>query len=122
MQSIVESTFALRVEETADGYVVRASGTLDSAVLPRLPPFLDHLHNAVIENRFRTVTFDCESLYFMNSSSVKQLVLWIVRLRSLPPHQLYHVNFRANARLAWQARTLGAICRAAPEMATVDMS
>lgn len=119
LRTVEGTAFRLQPDSTPAGYVLHVSGTLDSACLPIVSQFLEDLHGAVIGSRGHDMTVDCRDLYFMNSSTVKCFVLWLVRVRNLSAEQRYRVVFRTNQRLAWQARTLGAICRAAPEIVSV---
>jgi hypothetical protein len=106
--------------ETKLGLIqVALSGTCDRESLPHLAPFLRGLHDEALRLSVRRVVVDCESLYFMNSSAIKCLVTWIGRLKAIPAEHRYSVQFRINKRLAWQQRTLAAVTRFAPDIASL---
>jgi hypothetical protein len=109
-----------RIEpQVAAGIAVRLSGNCDSQATSLLDGFLTTLHEQALASGVKTITLDCQDLYFMNSASLKSFVTWLTKIKVLPTPQRYQVSIRTNRNLAWQARSFGAIQRSAPEVLTV---
>jgi hypothetical protein len=110
------------VAETGPGTItVRLSGSCDSHTTASLDRFLSDLHLESLRTRAKTVTLDCENLYFMNSAAVKCFVILLTKIKALPPANRYHILVRTNRHLTWQQRSFGAISRSAPDILTVDV-
>jgi hypothetical protein len=99
---------------------VTLQGSSDSEGLPVLEKFLEHLHLEMVRTGGTLVRIDCGRLYFMNSSSVKCLVTWLMKIRALAKASRYEVHFLTNDRLGWQRRSFGTIHRSAPDIVTVS--
>ena len=98
---------------------VKISGSCDSETVPLLDSFLGSLHLEVMRMGAQSVVVDCETLYFMNSASVKCFVMWLTKVRGMPLPK-YQVRARTNRNLTWQGRTFGAIMRSAPDVLEID--
>ncbi len=109
------------VPETAAGIITIAlSGSCDTESLPLLDPFFAAIHAEARRIGARKVVLDCESLYFMNSSSVKCFVTWIARVKAMAPDERYALQFNTNKRLSWQKRSLSALERFAPGIVGIE--
>jgi hypothetical protein len=122
INGVAQDGFSIVPEIASDRVTLTLTlkGSCDSHVLPVLEQFLANVHVEVVRGGAKVVVLDCESLYFMNSSSVKSFVTWLMKVSGTPPHERYQVRVRTNRRLAWQARTFGAIYRSAPGVLTLD--
>ena len=124
LSSVVESviTKGLKVvPETAAGVITIAlSGSCDTESLPLLDPFFAAVHTEALRIGARKVILDCESLYFMNSSSVKCFVTWLARVKAMNPTERYSVQFNTNKHLSWQKRSLAALQRFAPAVVGIE--
>ena len=98
---------------------VKLSGNCDSQATSLLDTFLMRLHEEALATGVKTITLDCQDLYFMNSASLKSFVTWLTKVKGVPAQQRYQVNIQTNRNLAWQARSFGAIQRSAPDVLTV---
>jgi hypothetical protein len=112
--------FTITPEGNGDIISVNLSGSCDSKSLPVLARFLDDLHGEAVRAGVKSVVLGCENLYFMNSASVKCFVVWLTKVRALPPLQAYRVRARTNSSLAWQGRTFGSIQRSAPDVLSIS--
>lgn len=110
----------LWAEAEEGSLTVSLSGTCDAQTLPTLDSYLTKLHVETTRARPTRVVFDCESLYFMNSSSIKCFVTWLSKIRKLAPDYSCRVHFKTNKRLGWQQRSFAAILRYAPELVSLD--
>jgi hypothetical protein len=120
LEAVQKEGLSLVPEVGSGAITVKMSGSCDSQTLLVLDRFLASLHLEMMRLGAKSVTLDCESLYFMNSSALKCFVTWLTKIKALPPLDRYHVSVRINRFLAWQKRSFGAICRSAPEVVSVD--
>ncbi len=97
---------------------VRFTGTGDMEAAGELSQFLSLLHEAVMQSQAKNVVFDITELYFMNSSCLKELVVWINKLNT--QGRPYTVSFRTNPRLKWQSRSLSTLQRLAPAVVHLE--
>jgi hypothetical protein len=111
--------FRIEPQASAGAIAVKLSGNCDSQATSLLDGFLTTLHEQTVTTSVKTVTLDCQDLYFMNSASLKSFVTWLTKIKILPTPQRYQVTIRTNRNLAWQSRSFGAIQRSAPEALTV---
>jgi anti-anti-sigma factor len=85
------------------------SGTADARVHNELREQLTK-HAAIAEEAgVERVKVDFRQLEFMNSSSFKQFVTWIVAVRKMAPQAQYKIEFTASPDFHWQSRSLGAL-------------
>lgn len=110
----------LWAEATEENLTVNLSGNCDMETVPFLDPYFAALHAEVTRTGAQTVVIDCQSLFFMNSSSVKCFVTWLAKIRQLAPSNRYGVHFKTNRQFAWQQRSLEAVRRFAPDLVTLD--
>jgi len=100
------TTESLAAEGTADGELVqvRLRGSAELGSKDTLDEFLADVFEA--SHGRREVIVDLTKLEYMNSSSLKSLLSWIVRVRDLPPPQRHRIRFLSNPELHWQQRSL----------------
>ncbi len=103
----------------ADGALpgARFSGTGDMEAADELCRFLSLLHEQALKAETKTIFFQVDELYFMNSSCLKELIVWIGRINTAG--RPYTVSFVTNPRLQWQERSLGTLQRLAPAVVTI---
>jgi hypothetical protein len=96
------------------------SGNADLSSRMVLDQFLTSLHEQTRQRDLRKVVVDVTKLAFLNSSCLKSLVSWIIKIKALPPDQRYQVTFLSCQELNWQKRSLFAILSLAPELVTIE--
>jgi hypothetical protein len=96
------------------------SGNCDMETTPLLAPFLDYVHAQAVRDGVRRVVFDCDALYFMNSTSLKSFILFVNKVKKLEPGDRYAVRFKINPQLGWQRRSLEAVRRFAVDIVSLD--
>lgn len=116
LQSVQHEGLSIGVEISGNEMTVKLAGTCDSQTKPLLDRFLEDLSVEAPRASVRHVMLDCESLYFINSASIKSFVSWLTKVKALPPTARYRVTARTNKFLNWQQRTFGAISRSAPDI------
>jgi len=117
----VRSTGLSLVPIAADETIlITVSGNCDMETTPLFDQFLESLHKEACRVRPQRVAFDCESLYFMNSTSLKLLVTFLAKVKQLDPNDRYSVHFKANPQLTWQHRSFGAVRRFASDLVRIE--
>ena len=89
--------------------VLEMRGEADLAASNPLRELLEQVHAFALESARDEIVIDLTELEFMNSSSFKAFVTWIVDLVELPEAQRYKLRFRSNPMLQWQRRSMKAI-------------
>lgn len=111
---------SIQVRDSEGGAIVNLGGVLDMedpGVL--LDPIWDKLHQIALEKKFETITLDVTQLSFLNSSGIKSLARWVLRLSQCPADQRYKVVIQQNPNITWQKTSLVTLTYAAPGVVTV---
>jgi hypothetical protein len=95
-------------------------GNCDMESIHLLDSFLSAAHAHAVRAGKRWVEFDCDGLYFMNSSSLKSFVMYLNKVKRTPPEDRYAVHFKTNPKLGWQRRNLEALRRFAIDLVSID--
>jgi hypothetical protein len=120
LTEIEQDALRIRPQAATDSIQVTFAGSCDPQTMPLLDRFLSDLHVEMMRLGAIRVEVDCESLYFMNSASVKCFVTWLAKVQALPRAARYRVVVRTNGHLAWQQRSFRAIARSAPDVVSLD--
>ena len=95
------------VEMRTEEDTVFISGTID---VPKpgefMLPFLEEVHNNIISKKIKKVEADLQKLEFLNSSGIKELVSWLLKLEELSNEQIYTIVFIYNPSISWQEMSL----------------
>lgn len=85
-----------------------------------LNPFFDSVHNAIVENDVKHVEADFTELAFLNSSGIKTLIKWIMKIPQLPPDKKYNLKIIYSGKITWQGTSLKTLIYLAPGFATAE--
>ncbi|MCX8059148.1 MAG: hypothetical protein N3A58_07020 [Spirochaetes bacterium] len=67
------------------------------------------INSLILERNLKEIIFDLTNLEFMNSSGIKVLVEWILRLEELPDDQRFKILFIYNPKILWQESTINTL-------------
>ena len=84
-----------------------------------LRPYLERFHQHIVSHAIKKVTADFTSLEFMNSSGIKEMVNWIMRLNTTKEEKKYNIEIRYNSDITWQGNSLPILQRLQPNHITV---
>jgi anti-anti-sigma factor len=114
------TTESLTAEGAAEGDLVkvRLRGSAELGSKPTLDGFLADVFAA--SPGHREVVVDMTELEYMNSSSLKSLLSWIVRVRDLPEPREYKIRLLSNPELHWQQRSLHSLVSMCGEVIEVE--
>lgn len=82
---------------------------------PIITPFFDKIHNNVIKNGIKEVFLDFKELNFLNSSGIKTITKWIMKIPLLPQDKKYKLNLIYTDEITWQRTSLMILTYLAPE-------
>ena len=104
---IAQDKIKINVEDTATGIAVRFVGDIDmedpSIVLD---PLFEKIHSSVVAQKIPDVQADFQNLNFLNSSGIKAVAKWIMKLAMLPADKKYAIKIIHNKAITWQVTSL----------------
>ncbi len=74
-----------------------------------LDPLLADLHTRLLAQHAVALRVDFTGLAFLNSSGIKALIKWVMRVSDLAPDARYSVQFTYTSDITWQYASLKAI-------------
>lgn len=107
IDSITQGNASISVTDTADGVSVAISGEIDMqdpSVL--LDPVFAGVHDGSVSKGLKVVEFDVRKLTFLNSSGIKAIAKWIMKLAGVPADKRYQIKILQNKEITWQATSL----------------
>jgi hypothetical protein len=124
MQSELEplnlQTFSIRHEVADDRVIVTLKGNADSDVAAPFAHYLDRLHQFAVKAKSREVLLDFRELYFLTSSCIKCLVVFIKRDMAMDARAQYRIRLATTPALRWQERSFEVLCQLAPMLVTIS--
>lgn len=98
-------------------HTVTISGVIDELNPGEyLKPFFEEVHNSVIKENeifndkaIKNLVVDIKMLDFINSSGIRELVKWILKITKLSEDQQYKLQFKINKNLNWQVKLIGTL-------------
>jgi hypothetical protein len=67
-----------------------------------LDPFFDKVHSEMTKNQIKNINVNAKELNFINSSSIKCIVKWIVTIQKIDKNNRYTITFLTNKNALWQ--------------------
>jgi len=107
IEPITQGKASIEVKDTAAGIAVVISGDIDMqdpSVL--LDPIFEKIHNGSMELGIKVVEANVRQLMFLNSSGIKAIAKWIMKLASAPADKKYQIKILQNKDITWQATSL----------------
>ncbi len=105
------------VTMTVSGNKIVMKGNVDSAQPGKfMQPFFAEVHENILKNGIKSIEVDIKELNFLNSSGIKELVAWIMKLESVPAAEQYKIKFLCNKDLLWQESSISTILFLNPDM------
>jgi hypothetical protein len=113
----------LRTEliDNGEGLTLSLAGDIDmedpSLVLD---PLFDKIHHGMVAQKIPFVVADFTALTFLNSSGIKAVAKWIMKLAMLPPAQKYLIRIAHNKAITWQVTSLPTLTFLVPGSVKVE--
>ena len=105
--SIQEERIKIDVFDDGPDILIKFIGDIDMedpSVI--LDPLFEKIHNGVIEQNINHVKADFNQLSFLNSSGIKSIAKWIMKLTDLDESQKYMIKILHNKDITWQVTSL----------------
>jgi hypothetical protein len=107
IESITQGKASIEVKDTPAGISVIISGDIDMqdpSVL--LDPVFEKVHTGCMEKGIKVVEADVRKLMFLNSSGIKAIAKWIMKLAGTSADKKYQIKILQNKEITWQATSL----------------
>jgi hypothetical protein len=104
---VTDATFSGCVVHDGKDIVLRLAGTADVAAQQHLEPLFVAIHAQVAALGVSRVQVDLRELQFMNSSCIKDVIVWLEKVRVA--EKGYLVTFLSSEARPWQRRSLQAL-------------
>ncbi len=107
---VTEEKYSAQLGTDPAGIRVQFKGTI-STVNPAvvLNPFVDAVHQHLVDAGAREARVDLCELEFCNSSGFKSFIHWIERIQQLPEARRYKLRFVSTKERRWQRASLLAL-------------
>lgn len=100
---------------TAGGSSVVFNGIIDDKDPGSyLIPFLDKVHNDILDKHIPEVEIDIHNLTYINSSGIKEIINWLLKIESLNSRK-YSITFRCSRDSRWQGISIAMIQKIIPD-------
>ncbi|MBN2444737.1 MAG: hypothetical protein JXJ04_25500 [Spirochaetales bacterium] len=103
----VKSVSESGIEMKTEGNTIIFSGSINH---PRpqvfMEPFMDAVHDNIVEKKIKEVNFDITDLRFLNSSGIREIVDWVLKMSKLPDSEKYMINFICSKQHKWQESSI----------------
>lgn len=111
----------IEVLDNAEGLLAKFVGDIDmedpSIVLD---PLFEKIHQGMVAKKIPFVVADFNGLTFLNSSGIKAIAKWIMKLAMLPPDQKYQIRIAHNKAITWQVTSLPTLTFLVPGAVKVE--
>jgi hypothetical protein len=121
IEPVKEDRIKIDIADKANGIIVKFTGDIDmedpSLILD---PLFDKIHNGIIDHSFKEVIADFRSLNFLNSSGIKAVAKWIMKLSEVDDDQKYIIKIVHNKDITWQVTSLPTLTFLVPGAVQVE--
>jgi hypothetical protein len=118
---VQQDKIKVEVLDNAEGLKVTFVGDIDmedpSIVLD---PLFEKIHQGMVAKKIPFVVADFQGLTFLNSSGIKAVAKWIMKLAMLPPDQKYQIRIAHNKAITWQVTSLPTLTFLVPGAVKVE--
>jgi len=121
IEPVSEERIMIDVLDSPAGLTVKFTGDIDMedpSII--LDPLFEKIHNGILENRFKEVIADFRELNFLNSSGIKAVAKWIMKLSEVDDSQKYIIKIIHNKDITWQVTSLPTLTFLVPGAVQVE--
>ena len=98
------------IEMKTEGTTIFISGSINH---PRpqvfMEPFIEEVHDTIVKNNIKEVDLDITKLRFLNSSGIREIVDWVLKMSKLPNEDKYKINFICSSEHKWQESSISTL-------------
>ena len=105
IDDIKNDRVAITIGDSGDGLSVKFSGEIDMEdPSGLLDPLFEKVHTGAVDKGVNEVVADFSELKFLNSSGIKSIAKWIMKLGEV--EDAYKITIKQNPEITWQATSL----------------
>ncbi len=104
---IAQDKIKIEVADNGPDMVIRFIGDIDMedpSII--LDPVFEKVHSGMVSKKIPEIVADFKGLNFLNSSGIKAVAKWIMKLAMLPADQKYRIKIAHNKAITWQVTSL----------------
>ena len=121
LAKLTETTFSALVVHDAKDIIVRFTGNADVTAQKHFERLFGDVHEQARKLGVNRVQIDLRDLMFMNSSCIKDVIVWLEKVRKTEDGQRYLVAFLSSRSQPWQRRSLHALSHFARGIVSVEV-
>ena len=121
IDSFQQDKIKVDIEDTSNGIVAKFVGDIDMedpSIL--LDPLFEKMHSGAAAQKLAEVVADFTAPNFLNSSGIKAVAKWIMKLAMLPADQRYAIKILHNKDITWQVTSLPTLTFLVPGAVKVE--
>jgi hypothetical protein len=121
IEPVSEERITINVIDGANGVTIKFTGDIDMedpSII--LDPLFEKIHDGVLENNLKEVIADFKELTFLNSSGIKAVAKWIMKLSEVDDNQKYIIKIVHNKDITWQVTSLPTLTFLVPGAVQVE--
>ncbi len=104
---LVLDKVTISITDIDDGVMISFAGSIDMRdPAQEILPFLSRIHDQVRVAGISQIIADFTRLTFMNSSGIRCLISWIMKVNDLGPGNRYAMTMQYNPRITWQESSI----------------
>jgi hypothetical protein len=121
IENIHEDRMVVEVLDDNSNITVKFKGDIDMEDPGLvLDPFFTTLHAKLLEHKIKEVNTDFKELNFLNSSGIKAVAKWIMKLTELTEAERYSIRIQYNRDITWQVTSLPTLNFLVPGVVKVE--
>ena len=121
IQVVEEDRIKIEVLDSDSGLIIKFTGDIDMedpSII--LDPLFSKLHDGCVEQGIKSVAADFTELNFLNSSGIKAVAKWIMKLTELDDESKYQIKIIHNKDITWQVTSLPTLTFLVPGAVQVE--
>ena len=119
--SIDHDKIKISVNDTSSGVAVKFVGDIDMEDPSQiLDPLFEQIHKGSVAQGYKLIEADFRELNFLNSSGIKAVAKWIMKLMEVPDNQKYQIKIVYNKEITWQTTSLPTLKFLVPGQVAVE--
>lgn len=121
IQGIRDEKIKIDITDDPKGIRLLFEGDIDMVDPSKvLDPLFTQTHETVIKAGMKDVFLDFMKLAFLNSSGIKAIAKWVMKLAGLPASDKYTLHIIQNKEITWQTTSLPTLSFLVPGAVKVE--
>jgi hypothetical protein len=121
IDAVKQGKISIEVTDTDTGIGMSFTGDIDMQDPSEiLDPLFDKVHAGCLSKGIKQVDLNCKQLTFLNSSGIKAIAKWIMKLADLGEDKKYVIRLLHNRDITWQVTSLPTLTFLVPGAVKVE--